>query len=275
MTYTPTPQVPVVLPDLPDGPAMNAAHDRAVVDLLAYTKLTTSGAIDGRRYLRVEGTSSTVFAVYTGIILAATLKESGLAPKALAADPSTLTLADVAGLPAALSASHWYYVYLKVSGGVVGFEIVDGGSFESPTSAAMPDTSLHYKNASATDLSRRYLGCFPTNGSGVPRWLSMRGGRYVYRTDAPTFTISNDGTGFAPIDLTSVIPPHTDLAEILVVSSTDGTTLDLRTPSAGTHINVARGATATVPVNPWLRTIEARATTGGDCVISVRGFVEG
>ena len=275
MSYTPTPQVPVTYPDLPDGETQNAAHDRALLDAVAYVKTLTAGAIERRPLLRVEGTSSTVFAVYTGSVVGVVLKESGLGPRAFTVDPSTLTLADVVGLPAAMLASHWYYVYAKVGGGVAGLEIRDGGAYDSPDTANQPDVSLHWRGAVSVDTSRHYLGCFPTNGSGVPRWVQQRAGRYVYRTDAPSFTVSNDGSGFTAIDLSTVIPPHAATAEIMVMAGTVGTTLDLRTPSSGASINVARGASVTVPVDTTLKTIDVRATTGGDCVISVRAFEEG
>lgn len=274
MAYTPSPQLPTTYPDLPEGSPASAAHDRTVLDAVKFLATAASAIMDRRPLFDVEGTSNTTFVVRVGSILGAVLKESGLAFTAYAKDPGDATLSNVAGSPANLSNSRWYFVYLKVASGAVSYEIVDGGAFGTPIDAASPDVSLRWKNATSVDTSRRYLGCFPTTSAGVPRWITARNGRYVYRTDAPSFTVSNDGTGFTEIDLASVLPPHVRVADVMVMAGTDGATLDLRTPSSGSHINVARGAAVPITFGS-LRTVEVRATTSGNCVISVRAFEEG
>jgi hypothetical protein len=77
-------------------------------------------------------------------------------------------LAAGSGTFPAMANNTWYYVYAYNNSGAVGYEVSTG----------VPDSSLTLKSG---DPTRRYVGCFRSDGSAHVVPFAMSSGRYVYR----------------------------------------------------------------------------------------------
>jgi hypothetical protein len=103
-----------------------------------------------------------------------------------------------------LANNTWYYVYAYIGAGI---------QYEYNTT--VPDASLVYKSGDAT---RRYLGCFRTNGSAAP--VAFRGvnGRYVLSRPQQVLAAASYGSVlFRATSLVSGVPPHSRMARLRTV----------------------------------------------------------
>jgi hypothetical protein len=134
----------------------------------------------------------------------------------------------------------WHYVYCYDSAGTLTVE-------ESTTA---PVDSLALKNGDAT---RAYLGCFVTDGSGVPVPMRYSDGECLYRFSAATlvkFTAAAAGAvpgSWTDVSLAALVPPHARKADLHIryygTSAPGATSLDLRTKgdTAATRSFVTNG----------------------------------
>lgn len=133
--------------------------------------------------------------------------------------------------PGALASNTWHYVYAYNNSGSLDFEI----------STTAPNA---LRTTSSSDSTRRYIGCFPTNGSGQPIPLRMVGGHYVYRqsaaaADATRVANNLTSTSFADISCAAFVPPHARLAKLRVrfyVDSAGVSGYELRTKGDTTSV---------------------------------------
>jgi hypothetical protein len=138
--------------------------------------------------IRVQGSGQVVAAPISALILGNTYADS---------NGSELTIS-----PTGLTPSVWYYVYAHRTGAGspnIGLEV----------STTAPDLALVFKTG---DVTRRYLGCFPTtSGGGTPYTLRACRGRYLYAdmTEASLAALSSGAaTTYASVDLSAWVPPH-------------------------------------------------------------------
>ncbi len=101
-----------------------------------------------------------------------------------------------------LASSTWYYVYAFPDGsGGLDFEI---------TTTAPRASRIHKAGSGFAASSRRYLGCFPTDGSGNPLALRAVRGRYLFAD--PDDVVSGVHTAnvatYSTASLATRIPPH-------------------------------------------------------------------
>lgn len=102
----------------------------------------------------------------------------------------------------------WFYVYAYESAGAAAFE-------ESTTA---PVASLAFKSG---DITRRYVGCFRTDGSGVPVPMRYTDGHCTYRrsacpevSDPLQVLTTGQLTSYADVSLASCVPPHAYIARL-------------------------------------------------------------
>lgn len=158
--------------------------------------------------LSVAGASSTSFTVAVGAINVIALPTSGGVYHIHATTGITATAADIEGGGGDLGAvSQWWYVYAYRTG---------GGALAIELSASVPNALRVIKTG---DSTRRYLGCFRTDSSGVPLACRADGGCYRYRRSAlavAALRALNGGTATSntTVALSSLIPPHARLATV-------------------------------------------------------------
>jgi hypothetical protein len=115
----------------------------------------------------------------------------------------------------------WYYVYAWNNAGTLDYEISD----------TEPDEALFWKDG---DDTRRYLGCFRTDGSGDIRKFTMTGREFTFRVDGIVAADrvlqppGNDATSPTAVDLSAWVPPHARRVALKfmignVASAVDGT----------------------------------------------------
>ena len=162
-----------------------------------------------------------MFAVSVGAIQSVVLSRVDGSSRALSAAAGTASGADISG--GTLSSNTWYYLYAYDNSGSVSYEI----SATSPSSARVFKTG---------DVTRRYLGCFRTNGSGAPIPMRAHGGRFTFRlsavgTDTQALSTTSAAPSATDVALSSFVPPHTRAARVqaTVTSSGGATVLNLLT----------------------------------------------
>lgn len=101
-----------------------------------------------------------------------------------------------------LANSTWYYVFAFPDGaGGLDFEI---------TTTAPRASRIHKSGSGFAASSRRYLGCFPTDGSGNPLALRAVRGRYLFvEPDDIVSSVHTANTStYATANLATRVPPH-------------------------------------------------------------------
>ena len=199
--------------DVPaSGDARTAASVETAFQTLANRTGFACGALatflDRVPSIGVAGTSSTSFSVAVGAINIIILPGSDGVYHSHATTGITAVAADIEGGGADLGAvSQWWYVYaFRTGGGALAIEL----STTAPNALRVTKTG---------DSTRRYLGCFRTDSSGVPLACRADGGRYRYRRSAlavATLRALNSGTATSntTVALSSLIPPHARLATV-------------------------------------------------------------
>lgn len=156
------------------------------------------------------GGTSTVFAVTIGAISSLCVRDSsGTWRPYTVSSETTLDLGDVEGTPAALSNSTWYYVYAYSDGTT---------TLKFLINTTAPDATGLWQSAGG-DALRRYLGCFRTTSGGAPIAVTAYRGRYSYRVSDLGATAlralsAGGATSYADVDLSTLVPPHSRLAEL-------------------------------------------------------------
>lgn len=111
--------------------------------------------------------------------------------------------------PGALASNTWHYCYAYNNSGSLDFEV----------STTAPNA---LRTTSSSDSTKRYIGCFPTDGSGAPIPLRMSDGKYTYRTSAAAlskFTAAAVGVvpgSWTDVSLAALVAPHARLAELRI-----------------------------------------------------------
>lgn len=197
--YSPASTVAAANPNIPDGPVGSAATWKAVLD----ARNLTLGSLGLGHLLwsgdfAVEGSAPNNFTVTLGAISSIVLYD-GTNYRPFATSGDTATQANVAGGTLGVAAN-WWYVYAYVTGGSIAYEITQ----TEPSAARVfkTDTSTH-----------RYLGCFRTNGSGVPIAIRASRGRYVYRAHQTIATLTTAGVDTTQ-SAAAYVPPHARIATI-------------------------------------------------------------
>lgn len=102
----------------------------------------------------------------------------------------------------------WFYVYAYD----------DAGTLTMVEDTVAPVASLAFKSG---DVTRRYVGCFRTNGSGVPVPMRYVDGHCTYRRSAcpevsDPLQVLDVGqlTSYADVALASCVPPHAYIARL-------------------------------------------------------------
>ena len=194
-------------PVIPDGPAKNAPLWRKVYDTLLGLRDAVLGTLLWSGDFAVSGSAANNFTVTLGAISCALVYDStNYVPLAYAG--GTIDQTAIEGGGGTLGAAvDWWHVYVYSSGGSAAFEI----------SQTAPSDNLVFKSG---DNTRRYLGRFRTNASGVPLAVRARRGRYVYREHQQILSGGTDGTAtnvyVRPVGTTeeSLVPAGVLLAQI-------------------------------------------------------------
>lgn len=241
---------------IPDGPVGSAAIWKRVFNARKFLSDAAFGIFDWSGDFAVSGSAPNNFTVTVGAINALSLYD-GTDYRVVATTGGTPTHADVEGGGGTLGAAvDWWYVYAYRAVGTttVSYEI----------SQTAPNASRALKS---TDNTRRYLGCFRTNSSGVPLAVRASRGHYVYRTQqavlvngtatsATQVYVRPDGTTEEPL-----IPDHARLVDLgaRLSRGTDGT---LKTLTVG------------VTSTDQAFQVDGEDVGGADRSVYGRGFVE-
>ena len=195
-------------PQVPDGPAKNAPLWRKVFDRLLALRDGVLGRLEWSGDFAVSGSAANNFTVTLGAISCAWVIDGSSNYVPLAYAGGTIDQTAVQGGGGTLGAAvDWWHVYIYSNGGSAAFEI----------SQTAPSDNLVFKSG---DNTRRYLGRFRTNASGVPLAVRARRGRYVYREHQQILSGGTDGTAtnvyVRPVGTTeeSLVPAGVLLAQI-------------------------------------------------------------
>lgn len=220
LAYSPTAAVDAAAAPIPDGPVGSAPTWKKILNAREYLTNVALGVFDWSGDFAVSGSAANNFTVTVGAINVLSLYD-GTDYRTVASGGDTLTQADVEGGGGTLGAAvDWWYVYAYRAAGT--------STISYQISQTAPGPSRAFKSGSAT---HRYLGCFRTNGSGVPLAVRASRGHYVYRTQqavlvngtatsATQVYVRPDGTTEEPL-----IPDHARLVDLgaRLSRGTDGT----------------------------------------------------
>lgn len=110
-----------------------------------------------------------------------------------------------------LAADTWYYVAAEAQAGFLTYVITG-----NPPGADLVLDSV----------GRRYLGCLRTDGAGAPIPFRSRAGRFWYRHSVPggvvAATDTRSDSNWHALSLASRVPPHAQLAHVLITLSGGG-----------------------------------------------------
>ncbi len=205
---------------IPDGPVGSAAIWKRVFNARKFLSDVAFGVFDWSGDFAVSGSAANSFTVTIGAINALSLYD-GTDFRVVASSGASASAADVEGGGGTLGAAvDWWYVYA--------YRAVGTTTVSYEVSQTAPNASRTLKS---TDNTRRYLGCFRTNGSGVPLAVRASRGCYVYRTQQAVLVNGTatsatqvyerpDGTTEEPL-----IPDHARLVDLgaRLSRGTDGT----------------------------------------------------
>jgi len=225
--YTPTAKVRTSAAPIPDGPVGSAPTWKELLDAREHLASLSLAAFDWSGDFAVSGSAANNFAVTIGAINVLALYD-GTDYRDVASTGDTATQADVEGGGGTLGAAvGWWYVYAYRAAGTT--------TISYQISQTAPGPSRAFKSGTAT---HRYLGCFRTNGSGVPLAVRASRGCYVYRTQqavlvngtatsATQIYARPDGTTEEPL-----VPDHARLVD-LGARLSRGTDATLKTLTIG------------------------------------------
>lgn len=162
------------------------------------------------------GGSLTSFTIDVGGILSLVVADSLGAYRVGTAGATTIGVSKVEGAPGTLGASaRWWYVYAFLT---------PLGAVDYAISLTGPSEYGRTKNG---DVTRAYLGCFPTDTTGAPVPLQKVGNRVLYRRSGVAnvtalfasnglraLSRSTEQTSFTAIDLSPAVPPHARVASL-------------------------------------------------------------
>lgn len=181
------------------------------------------GLLSGAEVVEVPaGGTLSSFTLTLGDIRGVVLTCGDGATRCLADSSITVTEADIEGGGGSLGASaQWWYIYAYAATTTLAYEI--------STTAPAPD--LVWKSGSAN--TKRYLGCFPTTGSGAPIALRKCRGRYLYSLSdlgATALRVLTGGaaTSYTDVDLSGFVPSHgrrVELSAYLIPNTAVATTI--------------------------------------------------
>lgn len=211
--YSPTARLGAS-PALPDGDAKNVATARNERDARAYFSDLLLGALDWTGDFGVRsGGALNAFTLDVGAIAAVAVRDADDVLWPHAYGGGTINQTKIEGGGGTLGAvERWWNVYAFRTG---------GGSLDFEISQTAPNATRRYKS---TDNTRRFVGCFPTDGTGAPiaLWTSM--GRTVYL--APQLNVFQNaslaGAATEYVTLATRVPPHARLADVLVTMTGTG-----------------------------------------------------
>ena len=267
-------------PVIPDGPAKNAPLWRKVYDTLLGLRDAVLGTLLWSGDFAVSGSAANNFTVTLGAISCALVYDStNYVPLAYAG--GTIDQTAIEGGGGTLGAAvDWWHVYVYSSGGSAAFEI----------SQTAPTGNRVFKTG---DNTRRYLGRFRTNGSGVPLAVTAARGHYLYRVDQAVKLSGNDTSRTAVIvrpDSTteeSLIPTDVKLARMYfqydaqsggdrTLSIYNANTSTVSTTLVGKNVGAAQTIQAEMMVEVDSSQQFAYATSSGASTMNAycRGWVE-
>ncbi len=210
-SYTPTAKLRATAAPIPDGPVGSAPTWKELLDLREWANQAAIGLMDWSGDFAVSGSAPNNFSVVVGAINACSLYD-GTDFRVVAYGGGTRTQTDVEGGGGTLGAAvDWWHAYLFRAAGTT------TPSFEISQTA--PGPSRSFKSGDAT---RRYLGCFRTNASGVPLAVRASRGTYIYRSQQQVLA---SGTATSKADIIvrptgtteePLIPDHARLVDLLV-----------------------------------------------------------
>lgn len=226
-------------PVVPNGPVGSAPLWRKLYDSLRALRDGTLGRLEWSGDFAVSGSAANNFTVEIGAISCAWVYDgTNYVPLAYAG--GTINQSSVFGGGGTLTAAvDWWHVYLYSNAGTAAFEI----------STTAPLDNRVFKTG---DNTRRYLGCFRTNTSGVPISVRASRGRYVYTIQqAVLATADGTATGAAA---NVIVRPSGTTEEPLIPAHARIATLDARLNHGTGAVNVtasiyANGDTSGASVN--------------------------
>ena len=267
-------------PVIPDGPAKNAPLWRKVYDTLLGLRDAVLGTLLWSGDFAVSGSAANNFTVTIGAISCAIVYDgTNYVPLAYAG--GTIDQTAVQGGGGTLGAAvDWWHVYLYSNGGSAAFEI----------SQTAPTGNRVFKTG---DNTRRYLGRFRTNTSGVPLAVTAAHGHYLYRVDQVVKLSGNDTSRTAVIvrpDSTteeSLIPTDVKLVRMYfqydaqsggdrALSIYNANTSTVSTTLVGKNVGAAQTIQAEMMVEVDSAQQFAYATSSGASTMNAycRGWVE-
>ena len=200
--YSPTARLGAS-PALPDGDAKNVPIERNARDARAYFSDLLLGALDWNGDFGVQpGGAHNAFTLDVGAIAAVAVRDADDVLWPHAYGGGTINQTKIAGGGGTLGAvAQWWRVYAyRTVGGSLDFEIA----------TTAPNATRRFKS---TDNKYRYVGCFPTDGSGAPLALRTSNGHTVY--EEPQNAASNlIATTPTLVSLAAFVPPHARIAKV-------------------------------------------------------------
>lgn len=192
---------------LHDGPAANVPLWKKLLDSVQALRDGVLGRLEWSGDFAVAGSAANNFTVTIGSISCAWVYD-GTDYVPLAYGGGTINQSSVSGGGGTLTAAvDWWHVYIYSNTGTAAFEI----------STTAPSDNMVFKSG---DNTRRYLGRFRTNTSGVPLAVRARRGKYVYREHQQILSGGTDGSPTTvyvrPVSTTeeSLVPVGVLLAQI-------------------------------------------------------------
>ena len=165
-------------PVIPDGPAKASPLWKKVYDTLRGLRDATLATLVWSGDFAVEGSAANNFTVTIGAISCITLLDASSHNLPFAYAGGTIDQTKIQGGGGTLGAAiDWWYVYAYLNGSSLDWEI----------SQTAPTGNLMFKTG---DNTRRFIGCFRTNSSGVPLAVRAKHGVYTYRHERSVYLAS-------------------------------------------------------------------------------------
>lgn len=177
--------------------------------------------------------------------------------------PTALTLSGLT-----LAANTWYHVFLYLNGAVPAIEVVTAAPAAPYSGTARAKTG---------DTSRRYIGSFRTDGSGLIYNFIIQGPQQIYMQEVPRAVAGGNSTTFIPVSLSALVPIVSRSA-IVAMTNNGSAAVRFRPASSGfTGATRMYGLTAGAFVVGPLPTdasqnIEYQVDAGGLANLDVVGF---